>query len=60
MLSPQPVIIMSLLMQNVSISKGYLQASHIKNIKWSTYNSIKFGNEISILEIVKFINISPE
>lgn len=56
MLSPQLVIIMSLLSQNVSIPKGHLQASHIKYIKGSTYNCIKFGTEISILQNVKFLS----
>lgn len=53
MLSPQLIIIMSLLLQNVSISKGHFQASHIKYIKGRIYNCIKFGTEISILQIEK-------
>jgi hypothetical protein len=51
---PQLVII------NVLISKVHLKVSCIKYIKVSIYNCIKFGTEISILQIVKFINISRE
>jgi len=40
MLSLQLIIILSLLLQNVSISKGHLQASHIKYVKGSVYLTV--------------------